>query len=338
MQRRAKKRKGIDVGEFGWAPRFLKQPVYFATMALVICLFAGAGITDRLLKESANPYIAAVISAVLVELVNTDREVQQLNGLNINPKLVEAAQAKANDMAEKGYFAHQTPDGYDSWHWFEIVGYDYAYAGENLAVDFTESNDVQVAWMNSPTHRKNILNENYTEIGIATAKGMYKGRETTFAVQMFGRPSAREVARAIGAPPAAEAAEITAPFIPARVLGETAVDAGEPIGALAEQDGDASMPVLKRYPAPQILTPEQVPWWARLMVQPKETLRYAYYLIGLVVLMGLFLDMQLELRWHHARHAMKAGMVLATMSMLFIAADWAFFAEPILAAISDALL
>ncbi len=336
MQRRAKKRKGIDVGEFGWSPRFLNTGVYAATTALVICLFAGAGITERLLKQSGSPYIAAVIAAVLVDLTNVDREAQQLQGLRINPKLVEAAQAKANDMAEKGYFAHQTPDGFDSWHWFELVGYDYAYAGENLAVDFGESGDVQIAWMNSPTHRKNILNENYTEIGIATAKGMYKGHETTFAVQMFGRPSAREVARAIGAPPAAEAA-ITAPFIPPQVLGETVIESNEPVGALAEEDGDATVSVVQRTPTTQFLTPEQVPWWARLLVQPKETLRYAYYAIGLVVLLGLFLDMQLELRWHHVRHATKAGMVLATMSMLFIAADWVFFAEPILAAIGTML-
>ena len=81
------------------------------------------------------------------------------------------------------------------------------------------------------------------------------------------------------------------------------------------------------------MTPEQVPWWARLAVQPKQTLRYAYLLIGLVIIAALFGDMEWELHKHHFRHAMKAGAVLATMSMLFIVADWIFFAEPILAAI-----
>ena len=337
LKRRKKKRKGIDVGAFGWDPRWLTREIYVATTALVVCLFAGAGIMDRFLKETGSPYIAAVISAVLVELANTDREAQQLNSLRINPKLVAAAQAKADDMAQKGYFAHQTPDGYDSWHWFEIAGYDYAYAGENLAVDFSESNDVEIAWMNSPTHRRNILNENYTEIGIATAKGMYKGHETTFAVQMFGRPSAKEVARAIGAPGVAEADEITAAFVPTQVLGETVVEDGEPVGALAEEDGDASVSLLRVPASTQFMTPEEVPWWARLAVQPKQTLRYAYYVIGLLLLAALFLDMELELRWHHVRHAMKAGIALATMSMLFIAADWVFFAEPILAAIGGFL-
>ncbi len=321
MTRRKQTRKPIDVGKFGWEPRFLQKEVFAATTALVICLFAGAGLIDRYVKDSGSPYIAAVISAVLVDLANEDRAKQELHGLRINPKLVAAAQAKANDMATKGYFAHETPEGHNSWYWFEKVGYDYAYAGENLAVDFSESNDVEVAWMKSASHRANILNENYTEIGIATAEGMYKGHPTVFAVQMFGRPSASEVARAIGAPPAQESVAVqnTVPE-EAAVLGESVVE--EETGAIAEQDGDAAL----------ILAPEDVPWWARIAVQPKQTLRYAYFIIGLIVLIALFLDMEYELKWHHFRHATKVGFVLATMSMLFIAADWLFFAEPILAA------
>ena len=323
MTRRKKPRKPLDIGSFGWEPRFLKQEIYFATTALVVCLFAGAGLLDKFIKDSGSPYIAAVISAVLVDLANDDREEQALNGLRINPKLVAAAQAKANDMAKKGYFSHTTPEGHDSWHWFKGVKYDYSYAGENLAVDFTESKDVQQAWMASPTHRGNILNENYTEIGIATAHGTYKGHPAVFAVQMFGRPSAQEVARAIGAPPVAAAPLKALPNNSKQVLGESVSEEIEPVGALSEQDGDAAI----------VMTPEQVPWWARIAVQPKESLRYAYYIIGLIILAALFFDMEIQLRWHHFRHATKAGVVLATMSMLFIAADWLFFARPILAAI-----
>jgi uncharacterized protein YkwD len=321
-KRRAKKRKGIDTGKFGWNPRFLKQGAYVATTALVVCLFAGAGLVDRYIKEGSSPYLAAVISAVLVDLANDDRAENGINGLTINPKLVAAAQLKANDMAEKGYFAHQTPDGYDSWHWFDTVGYDYSHAGENLAVDFSESADVEKAWMKSPTHRDNILNEHYTEIGIATAKGMYKGHETIFAVQMFGRPSATETARAVGATPTERPVVITT----SQVLGETVVEEIEPVGALAEQDGDA-----------MIIAPEDVPWWGWLAAQPKQTLQYAYYIIGLIILAALFGDMEWEIHRHHIRHAMKAGTLLATMSMLFIAADWLFFAEPVLAAVGRLL-
>jgi hypothetical protein len=95
---------------------------------------------------------------------------------------------KANDMAEKGYFAHTSPEGKTPWYWFKQAGYDYSYAGENLAVNFFESKDVAEAWMNSPTHRANIVKKDYTEIGIAVATGMYEGRQSVFVAQLFGTP------------------------------------------------------------------------------------------------------------------------------------------------------
>lgn len=331
-KRRKKKRKGVDVGKFGWDPQWLRREVYFATVALVVCLFMGAGLVDRYIKESGSPYVAAVISAVLVDLANQDRVAENVGGLTINPKLVAAAQMKADDMAAKGYFSHTTPEGYDSWHWFKEAGYEYAYAGENLAVDFSESNDVEKAWMQSPSHRENILNAHYTEIGIATAKGTYRGHDAIFAVQMFGRPSVREAtsANAETAPAAQESiiadlrgdASKVAREAQGATLGEAIGEEPISAGAAAEQDGDAT-----------ILAPEDVPWWMRLAVQPKQTLRYAYLLIGILILAALFGDMEWELHKHHLRHAMKAGVMLATMSMLFIVADWVFFAEPILAAV-----
>src|SRR5262245_35704617 len=112
-----KRRVGIDVGKFGRRPKYLSRRAYIATGVLVLCLFVGAGVADHYIKRSGSPFIAAVISAVLVDLANEDRVENELNGLRINPKLVAAAQAKADDMAEKGYFAHVTPEGYDSWHW-----------------------------------------------------------------------------------------------------------------------------------------------------------------------------------------------------------------------------
>lgn len=132
--------------------------------------------------------LSEVIARVLVDKTNTNRVQNSLNGLTINPLLEKAAQEKANDMAKKGYFAHTSPDGTTPWYWFEKAGYQFLYAGENLAVNFSDSSDVDRAWMNSPGHRANILNGKFTEIGIATAKGMYNGRETIFVVEMFGKP------------------------------------------------------------------------------------------------------------------------------------------------------
>ena len=132
--------------------------------------------------------LSAIYASVLVNLANVDRAKANVNELTENPLLVEVAQLKANDMAEKGYFAHNTPDGKTPWFWFGLVGYEYKYAGENLAVNFLDSNEVHSAWMNSRGHFLNIVNPKYTEIGIATSTGIYKGREAIFVVQMFGTP------------------------------------------------------------------------------------------------------------------------------------------------------
>ncbi len=287
----------------------------FATTALVICLFVAAGVVDRVVKETGSPYMAAVISAVLVDFANQDRAELALPELNVNPVLTAAAQAKANDMAAKGYFAHTSPEGLDSWHWFKEAGYDYQYAGENLAVNFSDSGDVEKAWMNSPTHRDNIVNPKYTEIGIAVATGTYQGRGAVFAVQMFGRQKTQQEAAAKpqALPPARPVAATTSES----VLGE-ATAVVEPVQV--DEDGDAS-----------IIKTKDIPLWAYLFTQPKQTLQYAYYIIGLLVLAGLFFDVEWEVHKHHLRHAMKAGILLATMSMLFIVADWVFFADPILA-------
>lgn len=111
-----------------------------------------------------------------------------------NDLLSAAAQLKANDMAAKGYFAHVSPDGKTPWYWIDKVGYSYDYAGENLAVNFIDSADVSNAWMASPTHRANILNPVFKEVGTATAVGTYKGRNAIFVVQLFGTPTGKVTA------------------------------------------------------------------------------------------------------------------------------------------------
>ena len=157
----------------------------------IIGSFAASVIIAR--NESVSPQMAAVISSSLVEMTNTDRQAKALSTLTVDPQLTAAAQAKANDEATKGYFAHTSPDGHNSWYWFSQAGYLYSYAGENLAVDFTDSSDVDAAWLASPTHRANILDPHYTQIGIATAVGTYQGHQATFVVQMFGTPAAGQV-------------------------------------------------------------------------------------------------------------------------------------------------
>jgi hypothetical protein len=129
----------------------------------------------------------------LDDLTNENRQEQNLSTLAVNPLLNKVAELKARDMAEKGYFSHVSPDGKKPWYWFKQAGYNYEYAGENLAVDFTDSQDVVAAWMNSPTHRANVLKEQYTEMETGIATGTYKGHETVFVAQAFGRPYSIDV-------------------------------------------------------------------------------------------------------------------------------------------------
>lgn len=132
--------------------------------------------------------LSAIYAAVLVNLTNQNRVAANVAELTVNPLLEKAAQMKANDMAAKGYFAHNTPEGKTPWYWLEQAGYSYKVAGENLAVNFENSEDVETAWMNSRGHFLNIVNPKYKEIGIATSTGTYKGRTAIFVVQMFGSP------------------------------------------------------------------------------------------------------------------------------------------------------
>lgn len=128
----------------------------------------------------------AIFAEDIFRLTNTERQQEKIGGLSIDDKLTQAAQAKANDMASKGYFAHTTPEGHRFFWWIDNVDYDYHYAGENLAVKFNTSEGAMRAWMASPGHRANILNGNFDEIGIGVADGTYEGQKVTFVVQMFG--------------------------------------------------------------------------------------------------------------------------------------------------------
>jgi uncharacterized protein YkwD len=142
-----------------------------------------------MVPQLAHAAGTSVSASTLVTLANVDRANAGARPLTVNDKLVAAAQAKANDMAQKSYFAHVSPNGSNSWSWFSRVGYSYSHAGENLAVGFVDAQGVETGWMNSPTHRANLMNGAFTEVGIATAEGIYKGQKVIFVAQMFGTPS-----------------------------------------------------------------------------------------------------------------------------------------------------
>ncbi len=131
-------------------------------------------------------YAANIPTSEVVKLTNGERRTQGLGELTENPALSQAALAKGTDMLNKGYWAHVSPDGIEPWFFFTNVGYDYRYAGENLARDFSNPKDAMEAWMASPTHRENVLSPKYKEIGVAVVEGDMNGVDTTIIVQLFG--------------------------------------------------------------------------------------------------------------------------------------------------------
>ena len=128
-------------------------------------------------------------STVLISLTNLARTQANLHPLTPNSQLNQAALLKAQDMLRFGYWQHQSVTDREPWYFLDQAGYAYHFAGENLARDFSDSDQVVQAWLNSPSHRANLLNPQYTEIGLAVVTGTYPNdRPTTITVQLLATP------------------------------------------------------------------------------------------------------------------------------------------------------
>ena len=153
----------------------------------VIILLAKFFVTATFLFSYNSPEAFAEISSrKIIEFTNQSRANIGVDPVTENALLTRAAYQKAEDMFERDYFNHEDPDGNMPWYWLKDNGYVYSYAGENLAMDFTRAESVHEAWINSESHRANIENSNYKEIGIAVVQGELNGKSTTVLVQFFG--------------------------------------------------------------------------------------------------------------------------------------------------------
>jgi hypothetical protein len=177
-----------------------------ALLSLLLITVKIAAISLVALGPVVTADASAITTSTVISLANQARVEGGLAALTPNSLLTSAAQAKANDMLAKQYFAHNTPSGDTPWTFIKATGYSYLTAGENLAIDFTEAESVQTAWMNSPGHRANIMNKAFQEIGIGISKGTFNGHETTIVVQMFGTPIAQKVSMPATPTPVAQPA------------------------------------------------------------------------------------------------------------------------------------
>ncbi|HSX06907.1 MAG TPA: CAP domain-containing protein [Candidatus Saccharimonadia bacterium] len=141
--------------------------------------------------HSVLGYATGISPQVLLAQTNGERTSQHEAALQMSAQLTVAAQAKANDMAQRDYWNHVTPDGKQPWSFIQTAGYQYEAAGENLAYGFGSSDQVMTAWMHSPEHRANILDGDYQDVGFATANvANYRGTgPETIVVAMYGEPA-----------------------------------------------------------------------------------------------------------------------------------------------------
>jgi len=140
---------------------------------------------------------AEVNKASIISLTNQKRAENGLAPLTINYSLESSASTKANDMLANNYWSHNSPSGKTPWTFIRNAGYKYLFAGENLAEGYSSGEAIIAAWMASPSHRANILNRNYKEVGVAIISGNLKGKSTILVVEHFGSSSQTKAAKKI---------------------------------------------------------------------------------------------------------------------------------------------
>lgn len=145
----------------------------------------------------------------MIEFTNKTRIEEGVPPLEVNDFLNQAAYNKAQDMLLNQYFAHNTPDGKRPWQWIDKKEYDYTNAGENLAMNFTSAEVAHLALLKSKSHKKNIVNPKFKDIGVAVLTGEMNGKKTMVLVEMFGkqRRVSQEIKKTIKQPVSAEATD-----------------------------------------------------------------------------------------------------------------------------------
>ena len=226
--------EGNDHKPHALRPKALRTYAYaliVAKVVSVVFLFAA-------FPNSAE--FAAYTSSTIIALTNTSRQEGNVGTLRENALLSQAAQRKAKDMLARDYFAHTTPDGKRFWTWIDGTGYNYTLAGENLAVDFSTPESAHAALMASPSHRENIMNKRYKEIGVAVVTGDMDGLQTTVLVEMFGTQATKktQVAKVTTVKPK-PATPVKKPTTPAPPKPQVqAEQTPAPTGSLIQQSAD----------------------------------------------------------------------------------------------------
>ena len=167
---------------------FLIQPGYIGILIAVYLLNQSFIKALTIAKPGVLGYSSEITAQKVLDQTNLLRQKSGLPILKYNQVLSDSATAKAKNMFAENYWAHNSPSGKTPWDFFRQVNYQYSIAGENLAKDFYNTDSMMKAWMNSPTHKANIVSPKYQEIGIGVVNGVLRGVKTTLVVQHFGTP------------------------------------------------------------------------------------------------------------------------------------------------------
>lgn len=158
-------------------------------LLLLTLFFFSAGILSSLVRHN-YPQVLGISANVSVDqlliLTNQKRQQANLPPLTLNDQLDQAALNKGNNMFAQNYWAHIAPDGTTPWYFIKGAGYNYIFAGENLARGYNSATDVISAWMASTSHRENMLSQNYKDVGFAVLTGSLTGEDTVLVVEEFG--------------------------------------------------------------------------------------------------------------------------------------------------------
>lgn len=269
------------------------------SVAILVCsvlVFEGAYFVQTKVVFLKTDFLASVLPGVLVSLTNHDRSVIGVPHVTGDAVLNSAAQAAARDMAENGYFSHVSPDGKSPWYWLDQVGYRYSYAGQNLAVNFTDSKDVQTAWMESSTHRANIAKAQYTKVGFGIANGIYEGKETTFVVEFFATPIEEKVVSIKKTPEISSVVLVPILENTSQVLG-----------------------VETRSEPPSV---SEVSWFARFGTSPLKSLMTILIILFTVVAGSFSITLLVHHRSHHPRVLIGGTLLLLLISgAMFLSLD-----------------
>lgn len=175
----------------GYKPHSIrpKHLLAHASFAVFLKIFLIAFIFTSPLSALLAPDVLAQQGQKIIALTNNARQAMGVAPLRVSPVLNSAAQNKSDNMAELRYFAHTGPDGKKLADWLRLSGYGFAVAGENLAVGYSTPEGVISGWTKSKTHYANMIDPDFSEVGVGLSAGTYKDKDSLFVAQYLASPN-----------------------------------------------------------------------------------------------------------------------------------------------------